>query len=178
MTVDRPRALGLPVGAASALAAAHAAQTGTGERTTTRASRRIAADPTSTALLLAGPTAMDLWPGVRRVGDAGGRVLVEAELPSSESSTSAAVRALPPRRTPTSFVTRFEWAGPGLPLTAGELTLAYAPGADGTPSTFAALELTSADVSGSRLTVCALQSMAEAFLDNLALAAEQRSSAA
>jgi hypothetical protein len=168
VTVERPRALGIPVGAASALAAAHAAhaaQTGTGERTT-RASRRIAADPTSTALLLAGPTAMELWPGVRRVGDAGGRVLVEAELPSVASPTSAAVRALPPRRTPTSFVTRFEWAGPGLPLTAGELTLAYAPGADGTPSTFAALE------------ACALQSMAEAFLDNLALAAEQRSSAA
>lgn len=180
MTVSRPRALRPddgPVGAASSLAAAHAVQVGAAERTTTRSSRRIAADPTSTALLLAGPTAMELWPGVRRVGDSGGRVLVEAELAEAELS-AAAVRALPPRRTPTSFVTRFEWAGPGLPLTAGELTLAYAPGGDGSPSTFAVLELVSAGVARSRLTPCDLQSMADAFLANLADAAERRSSAA
>ena len=162
--------------AASALEAAHAADVADAARTVTRAARRIAADPTSTALLLAGPTAMDLWPGVRRVGDTGGRVLVEAALDEA-ARTSAAVRALPPQRTPTAFVTRFEWAGPDLPLTAGELTLGYAPGAEG-PATSASLVLTSTGVAASRLTACALQAMAESFLDNLAAAAEQRSSAA
>lgn len=164
-------------GAASALIAAVTLGAAT-PRTQTRASRRISADPTSTALLLAGPTAMDLWPGVRRVGDAGGRVLVEAALAADDAPSSAAVRALPPHRTPTSFVTRFEWAGPDLPLTAGELTLSYAPGSDGSPSTYAVLELTSSGVATSRLSAGDLRSMAQAFLDNLACAAEQRNHAA
>src|SRR3982751_2102172 len=96
--------------------------------TRTRVTRRIAADPTSTALLLAGPTALELWPGVRRVAVVGGRTVVETELPAQRLAASS-VRALPPRRTPTAYVTRFEWAGPGLPETTGELTLAYAPAA-------------------------------------------------
>jgi hypothetical protein len=104
----------------------------------TRVTRRILADPTSTALLLAGPTALDLWPGLRRVGEAAGRVLVEFEVPVSRSEAErapapAAVRALPPRRTPTAYVTRFGWEGDGLPGTTGQLTLAYAPTAGGTP---------------------------------------------
>ena len=45
--------------------------------TRTRVSRRIAADPTSTALLLAGPTAVDLWPGARRVAEGDGLVVVD-----------------------------------------------------------------------------------------------------
>ena len=82
-----------------------------------RVTRRICADPTSTALLLAGPTALELWPGVRRVGDVGGRALVEAELALARSErdrvpTAASVHARPPRRTPTAFVTRFSWTGP------------------------------------------------------------------
>lgn len=160
------------------IAAVGAAVGGAGDRTDIRATRRIAADPSSTALLLAGPTAMDLWPGVRRVGDAGGRVLVEAALDPDDAPTSAAVRALPPHRTPTSFVTRFEWAGPDLPLTAGELTLSYAPGSEGAPSTYAVLVLTCAGVAASRLTPGDLRCMAEVFLANLAVAAEQRSHAA
>jgi hypothetical protein len=148
--------------------------------TRTRVTRRIAADPTSTALLLAGPGALELWPGVRRVGEAGGRALVEADLDPAAAAlpqTAASVRALPPRRTPTSFVTRFEWAGPGLPVTAGELTLAYVPG-DGVPSTDATLLLHSEGVDGSRVDGAALTVMAEGFLSNLAGAAEERSSAA
>lgn len=140
-----------------------------------RLTRRIGADPTSTALLLAGPAALELWPGVRRVGEAGGRVLVEADLEASP--TAASVRARPPRRTPTAFVTRFEWAGPGLPVTAGELTLAYVPG-EGAPSTAATLLLHSNGVDDSRVDAEALTAMAEGFLSNLAGAAEQRSTAA
>lgn len=157
--------------------------------TRTRVVRRICAEPTSTALLLAGPTALELWPGVRRVGEVGGRVLVEAALgpvgdptdptdPTNAPATAASVRALPPLRTPTAFVTRFAWTGPGLPVTEGTLTLAYAPGADGTPSTSAVLVLDSTGLAGSRIDAAALSAMAEEFLDNLARAAEERSRAA
>lgn len=156
--------------------------TSTRETTRTRVVRRIGADPTSTALLLAGPAAMELWPGVRRVGEVGGRALVEAELDARDQAepgpTAAAVRALPPRRTPTSFVTRFAWSGPGLPVTEGTLTLAYAPGAAGAPSTHAALTLDSAGLAGSRVDEGTLTAMAEGFLANLARAAESRNRAA
>lgn len=154
--------------------------TSTDAPTRTRVARRIGADPTSTALLLAGPAALELWPGVRRVGEVGGRVLVEADLdPAAEGrATAASVRALPPRRTPTAFVTRFAWTGPGLPVTDGVLTLGYAPGSDGAPSTSAELALHSTGIAGSRLAPGDLQAMAEGFLDNLARAAESRSRAA
>jgi hypothetical protein len=142
-----------------------------------RADVRIAADPTSTALLLAGPAALDLWPGVRRVGAVDGRVLVEADLPEQRLVTAATVLVEPPRRTPTSFVTRFEWVGPSLPRTAGELTLSYAGGVDG-PSTAAVLVLDSATDAGSALTGEALQNVADAFLANLRELAESRSRAA
>jgi len=151
------------------------------ETTRIRVLRRIDADPTSTALLLAGPAALELWPGVRRIADVGGRALVEAELAPGEpvhGPTAASVRALPPQRTPTSFVSRFAWTGPGLPVTDGTLTLAYAPGSHGAPATTAVLTLHSAGVVGSRVDAAALQAMAEGFLDNLARAAEARSTAA
>ena len=146
-------------------------------------SRRIAADPTSTALLLAGPSALELWPGVRRVGDAGGRALVETELPGASLDgtplpTAATVTAHPPRRTPTAFVTRFSWTGPDLPVATGVLTLTYVPGGEGTPATAASLVLDVERLEGSRLDTVALTVMAEGFLANLARAAEQRRRAA
>jgi hypothetical protein len=146
-----------------------------------RASRRIAADPTSTALLLAAPSAVDLWPGARLVGEADGRVLVEAEVPPGEAAlTQVTVRALPPRRTPTAYVTRFEWSGDALPPVSGRLTLAYAPTGDGTPVTHAVLELQPAgeDADDSPWGAAALTAMAEGFLANLARAAEARNRAA
>jgi hypothetical protein len=141
------------------------------------ADRHIAADPTSTALLLAGPAALELWPGVRRVGAVDGRVLVEADIPAQRLSTAATVLVSPPRRTPTSFVSRFEWSGPSLPSTRGELTLAYAAGGDG-PSTVALLVLDTDDIADSALTESALRDLAEAFLGNLKDLAESRSRAA
>lgn len=143
----------------------------------TRVTRRIDADPTSTALLLAGPTAFELWPGVRRVADVGGRMLVEADL-SAERALAASVRARPPQRTPTSFVTRFEWAGPGLPTTTAALTLAYGPGRDGDLGTQATLVLDSSGFEESSLDQRVLADMARGFLANLALAAESRNCAA
>ena len=149
-----------------------------------RVTRRISADPTSTALLLAGPTAVDLWPGVRRVGDAGGRLLVEADLQGPWTNepvapTAATVRALPPKRTPTAYVSRFTFSGPGLPDTDAVLTLAYVGSLDGTPATHAALVLhVSEGDENSRVDRAALTAMAERFLYNLRRAAEARSAAA
>lgn len=145
-----------------------------------RVSRRIAADPSSTALLLAAPTAVDLWPGVKRVGEADGRVVVEVPPPSGERPALVSVRALPPRRTPTAYVTRFAWAGNGHPETSGRLMLVYAPTAEGTPVTHAVLELeVSGDPDGApRYRERDLVAMAEGFLANLARAAETRNRAA
>ena len=143
----------------------------------TRADRRIVADPTSTALLLAGPGALELWPGIRRIGDVAGRVLVEAEIPEQRLSTAATVLVEPPRRTPTAFVTRFEWVGPSLPRTTGELTLSYAVGNE-RPETDAVLTLDSEGGVAAVLSASALQELAAGFLDNLARLAESRSRAA
>lgn len=145
--------------------------------TRTRVVRRIAADPTSTALLLAGPTAFELWPGVRRVANVSGRVVVETEL-TPDHPTAASVRAMPPQRTPTSYVTRFEWTGPGLPTTTGELTLGYVPTGGREVGTHAALVLDSSGFEGSTLDSSSLEAMARGFLANLARAAELRSRAA
>ena len=147
----------------------------------TRVSRRIEADPTSTALLLAGPSAVDLWPGVHRVAATDGRLLVEARAPGAtalaEAPALVSVRALPPRRTPTSYITRFEWSSAAVPPATGRLTLAYAPTGDGTPVTHAVLEL-DASTDDDRVGAAAFADMAAGFLANLAKAAEARNRAA
>jgi len=152
--------------------------------------RHVRADPTGTALLLSGPAALELWPGVRRVGELGGRVLVEADVagpteltPEATSAltappavTAASVLARPPRRTATAFVSSFGWTGPDLPGTEGRLTLSYAPG-DGVPSTRAELVLEAEGLEASRLDADVLTAMAVGFLANLAGAAESRRAA-
>ena len=146
--------------------------------TRTRVSRRIAADPTSTALLLAGPTAVDLWPGARRVAEGDGLVVVEAPAePGAAELARVELRAQAPRRTPTSYVTSFEWTGADLPPVSGRLTLAYAPTADGTPVTHAVLELEPAG-DAPEYRGGGLAALAEGFLQNLARAAETRNRAA
>jgi hypothetical protein len=150
-----------------------------GTATRTQVTRRIAADPTSTALLLAGPTALELWPGLRRVAEVSGRVVVETDI--QDAARAASVRALPPQRTPTAYLTRFEWAGPGLPATTGELTLTHAPaeaGGDGEIGTAAELVLVSSGFEGTVLDADTLERMAHGFLANLAETAELRNRAA
>ena len=146
-------------------------------RRRTTVTQRISADPTSIALLLAGPTAFELWPGVRRVTEVGGRVVVETDL-APDRLTAASVRALPPRRTPTSYVSRFAWVGPGLPDTEAVLTLDYATADDGNAATSATLVLVSSGVEVGALDDRALEAMARGFLLNLAQAAQARSRAA
>jgi len=142
-----------------------------GTATQTRLEQSIEADPTSAALLLAGPTAMELWPGLRRVGESSGRVVVETDL--GDQPAAASVRALPPKRTPTCFVTRFEFVGPGLPATTAELTLSYAG-----QGTHAELLLVSSGFEGTVLDEETLTERARGFLANLARAAELRNCAA
>ncbi len=152
-------------------------QNNLGTATRTRVTQLIDADPTSTALLLAGPTAFELWPGVRRVADVSGRTVVETDV-SPECSVAASVRALPPQRTPTSYVTRFDWNGPSLPATSGELVLGYAPGIAGELGTHASLVLESESLVGAVVDSDDLERMARGFLANLARAAELRNRAA
>lgn len=146
--------------------------------TRTRVERDIAADPVSTALLLAGPTAVELWPGVTRLGGDAHHVLAEAALPSprdgSLRATTVAVRAMPPLRTPTSYVTRFEFRGDDVPATTGVLTLAASRTGSAGVETHASLVLEATE----GRTVSGLRVMAGEFLANLAAAAEQRSFAA
>lgn len=155
----------------------------TSDRAHVRVTRTIAADPTSTALLLAGPTAIDLWPDLRRTGEQDGRVLVESAPSSVGQPSTGRVRALPPRRTPTSYVTHFETIGPSTPptTTRGTLTLTYAPSAgDGPVNTQAVLELSvdGADPLESTPVDLRLRAQAKGFLANLAGAAEARNRAA
>jgi hypothetical protein len=150
---------------------------------TASVSRAIAADPTSTALLLAGATALDLWPGVTRVGGETGALLVDASVPALVPRPArVCVRALPPRRLPTSYVTRFRFDGDGLPETDGTLTLTYLA-TDAAPVATSAsltLEWSSEDLSQAERSrvVAAFRGMADGFLANLAVAAEERSDAA
>lgn len=137
-----------------------------------RVSRRIAADPASTALLLASPAALELWPGVRRVDAGGGPALVETPL------GTATVTAHPPRRTPTAFSASFTWSGQELAAGTGVLTLSYAPGGDGTPTTTAELVVDVEGVERSRLDAGSLTAMAQGFLHSLARAARERRAAA
>jgi hypothetical protein len=153
---------------------------------TVRAERILAADPTSTALLLAGPTAMELWPGLTRTADLGSHVEADATIPAfrAERPVRVSVRALPPRRTPTAFVTRFSFSGAGLPTTTGVLTLTHEPGAGRASATSALLRLDWSARSGSGRLLDrvvagrAMRDMAEQFLANLATAAEERATAA
>ena len=136
--------------------------------------RRIGADPASTALLLAGPTALELWPGARRVGEVAGRALVEISTWPGARHLTAAVTARVPQRTSTGFVTRFSCTGLGLPVVDGVLSLSYAPGGEGVPSAHTELVLEVTGLGGSRLDLAGLTAMAEGFLRNLSVAAEAR----
>jgi hypothetical protein len=135
-------------------------------------SRQVAAEPASLALLLAGPTAVELWPGARRVGEFGDRFTVQADFPDGEPG-EVHLKALPPHRTPTSFVIRFAYSGGGVPRTDGTITLT----SQGNGSTRAQLTL-HWEGGIDRLLREDTERKAASFLDTLARTAEQRSSAA
>jgi hypothetical protein len=122
----------------------------------------------------------DCLRAVARCSPGGGRQWAPGrrDRPSRRPGRRGQRPALPPQRTPSAYVTRFEWIGPGLPATTGELVLAYAPTASGEVWTHAALVLVSSIEQASALTCHDFEAMATAFLANLARAAELRSHAA
>ena len=141
------------------------------------ATRTVAADPASTALLLAGPAALDFWPGMRRLIEApDGRARAAWML--GGRCVPILVGARPPRRTPTSFVTVFdvEADSDALPPLTGELTLTSC-GRAGALCTAARLELSST-LPVEPAAVRELRQAGEVFLANLACAAEQHATAA
>ena len=121
----------------------------------TAVSRTIAADPTSTALLLGGPTVLEGWirPGV-------------------------AVRLQSPWRTPTAYVSRLVVSCAGLPDASGLLTLAYDAADGGAVRTAAALRLDWASSPAAVTAAGEIRDLAEGLLDALAMVAEERAFAA
>jgi hypothetical protein len=150
--------------------------------------RRIAADPTSAVLLLAAPAAAELWPGVALESvQPGDHIRLQVTLPPEAAELvgisrpiTAVVRAEPPQRTPTAFVTRFSFNAPSVPATAGTLTLTYTPAEDDeTSATIARVVFdVAAEPFATPAFLTALEQLARTFLDNLAAAAENRSRAA
>lgn len=127
----------------------------------TRVTQRISADPTSVALLLADPTTAELWPRLSRLDSDAAQDTVGIAV----GSTAAGLRVLPPQRTPTAFVLRFD-VDTDEPLhVEGRLELSHTD----TLATDAVLELRSERD---------LADDAAEFLRRVALAAEKRSRAA
>ncbi|HVF20393.1 MAG TPA: hypothetical protein VNA14_09135 [Mycobacteriales bacterium] len=121
----------------------------------TAVSRTIAADPTSTALLLGGPTALEHW-----------------------TRPGASVRLQSPWRTPTAYVSRLVVSCAGLPDASGLLTLAYDAHEGDSVRTAAALRLDWAASSDVAATAIELRGLAEELLAALADVAEERAFAA
>lgn len=88
--------------------------------TTVTATRIVPGDPASTALLLAGPSALEFWPGISRIEGLVSPVSAVAAL-AGDTSRRVVVRAQPPKRTPTAYVTTFSIDADGLPRASGFL---------------------------------------------------------
>ena len=128
--------------------------------------RQIAADPVSTALLLTSPSAPEWWPGLHVTDRSGSRL--RAVLSSHGDDACLELEALPPRRTPTSFIAHFTvYGGPFDPDTGSDGTVVLSYAQDGTHVAF-----TLDDPQGD------LEADARRFVANLARAAERRASAA
>jgi hypothetical protein len=87
---------------------------------TVTATRIVRADPASTALLLAGPSALDFWPGLSRESGLLSPVSARAAL-AGDQHRRLVIRSQPPRRTPTAYVTAFAVEADGLPTASGTL---------------------------------------------------------
>ncbi len=132
---------------------------------TVEAERRIAADPGSVALLLTGPAAGQLWPGAVRVQAAPARLQLRTRVPG-RGKVDAEVTVGAPRTMPTSYRAEFRVDSDQLPPIRGRLDLSYdtslAPA-----RTRASLEF---DYGGDHPD--RLRRLAQAYLDNIAQAAE------
>lgn len=91
--------------------------------TTVTATRIVPADPASTALLLAGPSAVEFWPGISGVDGLLSPLSASAPL-AGDDQRRLVIRSEPPRRTATSYVTTFSVAADGLPTANGTIHVA------------------------------------------------------
>ncbi len=130
---------------------------------TVQVSRDLAADPTGAALLLTSADALRWWPGLKVDAREGGHTLA-VTVASRRTLERLHIEALPPRRTPTSFVARFQVSGGSYDRTDGAVTLVRH--GDGTRATLA--------LDGPREDLAV---PARRFLDGLAKAAESRAAA-
>lgn len=149
--------------------------------------QRIAADPTSPVLLLAAPSAAEMWPGLTLTSTAVDEQLrVAVRLPADVAAAGAlpvaltgVVHAAPPRRTPTAYVLHFTFDATGLASTSGTLTLSYEPGeSEHVTETMAHLAFGLPAPFATARSSAAISSAARRFLATLAAAAEARSRAA
>ena len=129
--------------------------------------RCIATDPSSTALMLAGPGAFELWPGIEAVGETEGHL--HLAVPGVGDEVPVDVELLAPSRTATGFVLRFVGEGNDRAVP-GELRLRAASDADF--RTEAELRLGYPEDGPA---ADELRRMAERFVTNLMSAAEARS---
>ena len=143
--------------------------------------RAVAADPTSLALLLAGPATLDLWPGAVRGTDVPrGRLLLELDLPTAPTTLLLRVEA--PVRTVTSYLLRFSATGEAFPTVDGVLRVtrdASRPLGDGPAVLGSLVEL---DLHPHAVLLPAVRDvvgrLASDFLDVFAAAGEGRAAAA
>lgn len=143
--------------------------------TTVTATRTIPSDPASTALLLSGPSALAFWPGVQQVD--GLLSPLSAETAIAGSARHLVVRAEPPRRTPTAYVTSFRVEAEGLPSASGELRITRHGwvgdvATDASPDSYAAVASVRLEISTvvdyDATVEAAIAQGAGAFLDNVA----------
>jgi len=131
---------------------------------TIQSSRRIPGDATSAALLLSGPRALDLWPGLHQVHTAPGRYAALSPV-GDDPLAPVVVRADPPQRTATAYLTRFHVTGNRLPQASGQLRVrsswhAGQPGTD--------VEVSIAGDGWGPALHQQMSTAVEGFLDNLA----------
>lgn len=88
--------------------------------TTVTATRTVPGDPASTALLLAGPSALEFWPGITSVDGVLSPLAARATL-AGRPDRQLIIRSQPPQRTPTAYVTTFSVDADGLPSASGTL---------------------------------------------------------
>lgn len=162
------------------------------------ARRTIAADPTSTALLLASPSAAEIFPeatveetddGVEVAFQVPGVAVRSAEQAAGTAQAPVAVRRTlrmrPPHRTPTAYVLHGELHDEGRPTIEGVLTLEYAQDERGvdqprsaTAATLETFFVPDTAVGDPAVLRQVLQAMCAAALERLAALAEGRSRAA
>jgi hypothetical protein len=128
-------------------------------------------------LLLAGPSALEFWPGIDNVDGVLSPLSASAPL-AGDAHRRLIVHTQPPRRTPTAYVARFSVAADGLPTASGTLRVSRQDwvggpsvpeqgGPAGSPTAAISLEIRT-DVDYDAWVEEEIAAAAHEFLDNIA----------